>query len=100
MHHYPHGRHEWREGFLWLRKRVCHGIPKHGEDFMGRPIVAPHRHFYKVGYKNYFMISWDCVACTKTIIMSRLDYQDAVLNNIKIKEAVGACGKLDAECTC
>lgn len=35
----PHGKHTWREGFLWHRKRECSGRP-HRDDIDG-PLMSP-----------------------------------------------------------
>lgn len=54
----PHQPHEWREGFLWLRKRKCGGVPERRKldaktkaeiwDRIKPPELYQHRHFFKL----------------------------------------------------
>lgn len=80
----PHKAHSWREGFLWLRKRECGGVPKfvlHNWDekrdlalvnnyceadvemTTGLYNRLYHRHKFQLKEANYSFLVWECKDC-------------------------------------
>lgn len=96
---YPHGAHEWREGFLWRKRRICHGVPPVGYDHVGNPILPVHKHLYRLSSSDYYMLTFEC-NCGYVMDMWRDEYRRKVLTNPKVREVPGACGYLEAECKC
>lgn len=125
----PHKRHEWRDGFLWLRKHVCHGVSERGmseEDLwvaanpsLGRIVntkrvtTPSHRHRFKLmdkfsfGPKSPNDLLWYCWGCQSYRVTDRQFFWSNGMRNLewsnpieKLGEPLGACGKTDAECTC
>lgn len=91
MNFMPHYPHEWREGFLWLRKRKCEGVPPSTSRKLCVNVTRvvpdpPHRHY--LGFcpekSNGIMMTWVCLDpfCNAEYFKFRLVYVCQTLNII------------------